>query len=177
MAVKKSLVIHHPLRPVYDERARVLILGSMPGSASLQAGEYYAHPRNQFWDIMGTLVGAKRELLYSKRLAVLCRNRIALWDVISSCERSGSLDAAIVARSVHVHSLRDLRSACPKLTAIYFNGRAAETYFFRHVHAAQPAEYTGIKLTALPSTSPANASLSLNEKIEQWRQIKTDIVS
>ena len=119
--------------PVYDEQARVLILGSMPGTASLQQAQYYAHPRNAFWFIMGELAGARPELDYEQRLDCLRRAGIALWDVLAACQRPGSLDANILSHSQQPNDIAALLQACPLILRVMFNGAAAENLFRRHV--------------------------------------------
>lgn len=159
--------------PVVAPGARVLILGSMPGAASLRAGEYYAHPRNAFWPIMGTLVGAGPELAYSVRLRTLTAARVALWDVLRSCARSGSLDSAI--RDEQANDFAAFLDAHPTTASIFFNGAKAEQAFLRHVlpglGEAAPS------LCRLPSTSPANAGTRFAQKLERWRVIEASLRS
>lgn len=149
--------------------ALVLILGSMPGKASLEAEEYYAHPRNAFWPVMETLFGISRHLPYEERLAALVRRRVALWDVLASCVRPGSLDSDIVEDTVVPNDLPSFLRSHPMITAVFFNGAKAEQAWRRHIDPALPQ--AGLRLVRLPSTSPANARLSLEEKIEAWRTV------
>lgn len=154
------------LPPVASADARILILGSMPGQASLAAARYYEHERNAFWRIMGDLFGAGRSLPYEARLACLQAAGIALWDVIGSCERYGSLDADIVAGSVQANDFAGFFAAHPRIERIYFNGTAAETTFRRHV---LPDFGDGLPPQhRLPSTSPAHAARSYAEKLAAW---------
>ena len=153
--------------PVADARARCLILGSMPGAASLAAGAYYAHPRNAFWRIMGELVGAGPQLPYAERLLRLQEAGIALWDVLAACERPGSLDADIVPASVRSNDFRGFLAAHPQIERVCFNGTAAENLFRRHVLPA--LENAGLRLLRLPSTSPAHAARGYEEKLAAWR--------
>ncbi len=149
--------------------ARVLILGSMPGVASLTAGRYYAHPRNAFWPIMGELCGAGPALPYDARLARLADAGIALWDVIARCTRAGSLDSAIAADSIEANDFAALYAACPALTHVFFNGTAAATAYRRHVAAdLAPA---ALRFVRLPSTSPAHAARSLADKLTAWQAV------
>jgi len=145
--------------------ARILILGSMPGQASLDLGRYYAHPRNAFWPIMGGLFGAGPELPYEERLHRLKENGIALWDVIAVCERQGSLDAAIAPGSVRVNDFAAFFKAHPAIARLYFNGAAAETAFRRHVLPRLAGLPPGRRL---PSTSPAHAARGYAEKLAAW---------
>ena len=117
--------------PIASPDARILILGSMPGQASLAAGQYYAHPRNAFWPIMGALFGAGPELPYAQRLERLASAGIALRDVIGRCERAGSLDSAIAPASIEANDFAGLFAACPGIDHVFFNGTAAATLFRR----------------------------------------------
>ena len=147
--------------------ARLLILGSMPGVASLQASQYYAHPRNQFWRLLGELLGFDPECDYAIRTQALIRAHIALWDVLKSCRRSGSLDADIIARSVVVNDFARFFQAHPSITDVYFNGATAEQLF--RCHVVKPAFSGSLNLHRLPSTSPANAGMRYEQKREHWR--------
>lgn len=157
--------------PVFRKDARVLILGSMPGVASLAAGQYYAHPRNAFWPIMGALFAAGPELPYPVRLARLLDARIALWDVIGRCQRAGSLDSAIANDSIEANDLPGLFAACAGLTHVFFNGSAAEAAYRKHIGPARKRQ--DLTLTRLPSTSPAHAALSLADKLAAWQTVRT----
>ncbi len=146
--------------------ARVLILGSMPGQASLNAQEYYAHKQNAFWRIMGVLVGATPELPYVQRLEKLTVAGIALWDVIAACEREGSLDANIVGKSIRPNDFARFLAEHPGIRRICFNGGTAAESFRRHV---QPGlDVARYELIRLPSTSPAHATFSFAQKLAAW---------
>ena len=153
--------------PIANRNARMLILGSMPGEASLAADEYYAHPQNAFWPIMSALLGTDPGLSYRDRTAVLKAAGIALWDVLASCERKGSLDADIRSDSIVANDFGCFFSRHRKITDVLFNGAMAETCFQRHVLPL--IDSTKLHLVRMPSTSPANASLSRSRKLEQWR--------
>lgn len=155
--------------PVVASGARCLILGSMPGQASLQADHYYAHPRNAFWPIMGDLLGAGPALPYEIRLQKLTAAGIALWDVIAACERPGSLDADIVGPSVRPNDFATFLAAYPAIENIYFNGAAAETAFRRHVLPG--LAHCPLRLHRLPSTSPAHAARNYADKLAAWSVI------
>jgi double-stranded uracil-DNA glycosylase len=157
--------------PVLGAAPRLLILGSLPGRASLAAREYYAHPRNQFWDLMGDLVGAGRDLPYARRLAILREHRIALWDVIAEARRPGSLDTAIDPASVRHNDIAALIGREPGIRAVAFNGGAARTLFQRHVAPRLTAADPALVRLALPSTSPAHARLRPDGKRAAWRAI------
>jgi hypoxanthine-DNA glycosylase len=152
--------------PIADRRARVLILGSMPGRESLKRGQYYAYAHNAFWRILGDLLGFDPATPYPARLRALKAARIALWDVLESCVRKGSSDLTIE-REVANDFARFLQSH-PGVTHVFFNGAKAEASFRRHVLPRLP---TGLRCARLPSTSPALASLRYRRKLRAWRVI------
>ena len=155
--------------PIEPKSARILILGSMPGVASLKAQQYYAHPRNAFWPIMGELFGAHPELPYHERVRLLKAQGVAVWDVLASCVRPGSLDADIDENSVLVNDFETMFARHPQLKAVFFNGAKAEQSFLRHV--VTRVDYSHLQLTRLPSTSPAHAAMSLSEKVQTWKVV------
>ena len=161
--------IDRGLPPLVGERPRILILGSMPGRASLRAGAYYAHPRNAFWSIAEALFGVDARQPYAQRCAALTRAGVALWDVIGSCRRPGSLDARIDPRSIRINPVDELIRAQPGIELIGFNGSLAGRLFRRHLQARMPEP--GPRLCALPSSSPAHAALRPAEKIAAWRAL------
>lgn len=156
--------------PVADPDARVLILGSMPGIASLQAGQYYAHPRNAFWPIMAELLGMPDGLPYGERLEHLRAAGIALWDVLQSCIRPGSLDTAIEEASIVPNDFGNFFARHTRVEQIFFNGSKAEQAFRRHV---LPGLECSARLVCqrLPSTSPAHAARGFEEKLRAWRSV------
>ncbi|MFT4045132.1 MAG: DNA-deoxyinosine glycosylase [Solimonas sp.] len=155
--------------PAAGRDARVLILGSMPGVASLQAQRYYAHPRNLFWPFMGELFGAGPTLPYAGRLKRLQRCGVAVWDVLAACERPGSLDGRIARGSEVANDIAGFRRAHAGLERICLNGGKAAEAFARHVVKPQPAAVAGLAVVALPSTSPANAGQARAAKLAAWR--------
>lgn len=159
----------HGFPPLAQATARILILGSMPGVDSLRAGQYYAHPRNAFWRIMGDLVGAAPQVPYAKRTLQLRRAGIALWDVLAACVRDGSLDAAIDEQSIIANDLPSFLAEHRHITHVFFNGAMAERCFRRHVQPALAAK--ALQLQRLPSTSPAHAAMSYTRKLQAWRKI------
>ena len=159
----------HGFPPVANTAARILILGSMPGQASLEANQYYAHPRNAFWHIVSELVGVAPDAPYAARTRALKSAGIALWDVLQSCQRQGSLDAMIQAETQAINDFQKFFRSHRRITRIYFNGATAETIFKRHVLPA--LDKFSASLTRLPSTSPAHAGMSFDEKLEAWRVI------
>jgi TDG/mug DNA glycosylase family protein len=156
--------------PVALRNARILILGSMPGMASLEAAQYYAFPRNVFWKIMGDLFSAGPELDYPERLARLMRNHIALWDVIAACQRPGSLDSAISETGLATNDFPAFLAQHPGIGHIYFNGQKAADLFRKKVVPTLAGQY---QYRTLPSTSPANAGKSYAGKLEAWSVIRS----
>lgn len=153
--------------------ARVLILGSMPGTASLTAGQYYAHPRNRFWPVMQAVCGVDARLAYRQRLQALQGRGVGLWDVLARCQRQGSLDSAIRRQSEVAVDLPGLLPHCPQLALIVCNGTAAARLYSRHLQAAVLALRPGLEMLALPSTSPANASCSLAALAVHWQPLRS----
>jgi hypoxanthine-DNA glycosylase len=148
------------LPPVLDTHTRVLVLGSFPGVASLRAQQYYGHPQNQFWKILGALWSLDlMAASYPERIAAALAHGVGIWDVYASCEREGSLDTAI--RAAELNDFEGLRQRCPALQAIAHNGGES----FRH---AKHTLALGLPVDKLPSTSPANASWSFERKLEAW---------
>jgi double-stranded uracil-DNA glycosylase len=160
--------------PVARADARVLILGSMPGAASLAAQQYYAHPHNQFWTIMGALCGAGLDLPYRRRLERLQGCGVALWDVFESCSRPGSLDAAIDHATAVPNDILGVLRRCPAIRRICCNGTTAYVAFRRHFGAELLPR--AIELQRLPSTSPANASWRPARKLDAWRAALADLL-
>ena len=155
--------------PVVDTETRLLILGSLPGDASLKAAQYYAHPRNAFWPLIGGVLG--EDLAgqpYEKRIERLKAHGVGLWDVIASAERSGSLDAAI--RSPEAADLRGLIGGLPRLRAVAFNGKLAAKLGRRII-----GDVAGVRLVDLPSSSPAHA-IPLAGKAKIWNSL-TDLIA
>jgi hypoxanthine-DNA glycosylase len=158
--------------PITGEHARILILGSFPGEMSLARQQYYAHPRNSFWPIMANLLSFDAKADYHVKVTELIRNRIGLWDVLEHCHRSGSLDTAIEPESVLVNDFGQLFNTCSEIRAIYFNGSRAEKEFRKRVLPISHLSGGDLELIRLPSTSPAYASLSLEQKLSAWSEIK-----
>ena len=154
-------------KPIADGKAEILILGSMPGRASLAARQYYAHPRNAFWPIASALLGFERSSPYAKRVRALKAARIALWDVLQSCTREGSLDARI--EDGIANDLNRFFRTHRKIRRVFFNGAKAEAAFRRCV--LPTLRGNSLSYRRLPSTSPANASLSRARKLRAWRAI------
>lgn len=162
----------HSFPPIANTQARVLILGSMPGKLSLQAQQYYAHPRNAFWPILGELFGARADLPYPSRIQMLKANGIALWDVLKSCTREGSLDSDIDDASIIANDFASFHRAYPDIAYVFFNGAKAEACYRKHVLPGLDSPLTPLQYQRLPSTSPAHASLSHAQKLEAWEIVK-----
>lgn len=156
----------HSFAPIARRDARMLILGSVPGVRSLEVQQYYAHPRNAFWEIMNSLCGASRGLPYEQRLERLRDSGIAVWDVLYSAEREGSLDSAI--QHAIPNDLAGLLEDCPKIELIALNGLYAAATFKRYAKTTLEPR-ADLRVVTLPSTSPANARVSVQRKVELWR--------
>lgn len=170
-AAADAVPIRQAFPPILGSAPRLLILGSMPGEASLAMGRYYGHARNAFWPIMDALLGLPAEADYGLRVAALREHGIALWDVIAACARAGSLDTAIRPETVQVNDFAALLGAAPTIRCIAFNGGTAEREFCRRVLPTLPPEHAGIERLRLPSTSPAHAGMRFADKLAAWRVI------
>lgn len=157
----------HSFAPVVDESSRVLVLGSMPGKVSLRANQYYAHPRNSFWKLLGTLLRFEPDAPYDERLDHLLRARIALWDVLKTCTRESSLDSDILDASSVSNDFGRFFPEHPSVSNVFFNGAKAESCFTRLV-ARNLSPDLGLNLHRLPSTSPANAATPYERKLREW---------
>jgi TDG/mug DNA glycosylase family protein len=152
--------------PVVRANCRLLVLGSLPGAASLAAGRYYAHPRNRFWQLMGAVLETDLEAQpYDARLESLLAAHIGLWDVVGTAHRPGSLDSAI--RAVQANDLANLVANLPQLHAVAFNGAKS------HALGAPLLAGSCVSLIRLPSSSPANAGIPFDVKRERWRALRT----
>lgn len=151
------------LAPVLAPHTRLIVLGSFPSVASLAAQQYYAHPRNHFWPLLGALWGIDlRALPYTERLAVVCERGLGIWDVYARCRREGSLDSAIEA--AELNDLAGLRERAPALQALAHNGGES-------ARTMRITRSLGLPVHRLPSTSPANASWSFERKLAAWREV------
>ncbi len=151
------------LPPVVGPRSRLIVLGSFPGAASLAAQQYYAHPRNQFWTLLGTLWQLDlRGMPYEQRLQQLRERGLAVWDVYAACRREGSLDSAI--EDAELNDLAGLKRLAPQLQAVAHNGGES-------ARCMRITRTLGLPVHRLPSTSPANASWSFERKLAAWRAV------
>ncbi|WP_442947226.1 DNA-deoxyinosine glycosylase [Noviherbaspirillum sp.] len=151
------------LAPVLDRDIRILLLGSFPGEASLGAQQYYAHPRNHFWKLLSAVLDEDLVALpYEQRLQRLLARRIGLWDAIAACQREGSLDASI--RQAQANDFAALKNDCPRLVRVCFNGKTSGKLEPQFAAA-------GFETLVLPSSSPANAQWSFEQKLAVWKRI------
>jgi hypoxanthine-DNA glycosylase len=158
----------HSFPPVVSDASRVLILGTMPGIVSLKAGEYYAHPRNAFWPIMGELFGAGPALPYVERVERVRSAGIALWDSLQACVRPGSMDKSITDEVAN--DFRSFFARYPNISQVFFNGSKSEAVFRRHALPTLTGD--GRIYTRLPSTSPAHAARTLESKVQAWSVVR-----
>lgn len=170
MAVNDADELAYSFKPIINDSARIIILGSMPGIKSLTEQQYYAHPQNAFWRIMSSLFDFDTHASYEQRLALLQSGGVALWDVLHSCKREGSLDSMIQPQTQVANDFNALFRAYPNIRSVFFNGAKAESYFKRHIMSTL-AEHQ-LHFARLPSTSPAHAALSFEKKLEAWRVIR-----
>lgn len=156
-------MIVHPIPPLFDEKSRILILGSFPSVKSREAAFFYGHPQNRYWSVVSRVLGLEKpETVEEKRRMMLAKG-IAMWDVIASCEIEGSSDSSI--RNVTANDLSVILDSC-KIEKIFVNGKTAEKYYKKYTYPK-----TGIKAVCLPSTSPANAAWSIERLTEAWKII------
>ena len=151
--------------PIINENCTVLILGSMPGAESLRKEEYYGYPQNSFWRIMFALLGHGETDDYGEKKKMLLENKIALWDVIESCERQGSLDSAI--KKIRPNDFEGLYKKYPNIKHVFFNGAKAHDAYQRYIGLDKDKSFV-----RLPSTSPAHA-VGFEKKLSAWRKIFT----
>lgn len=157
-------MIHHPIPPIYDENSKILILGSFPSVKSRDQQFFYGHPQNRFWKVLAAVFDCPVPQTVDEKKELLLRNKIALWDVINSCEITGSADSSIkdaVPNDLGViFSVADIKQ-------IYVNGKTAEKYYNKYMK-----ERYGREAVCMPSTSPANASWTLDRLVGAWRVMK-----
>ena len=155
--------------PIANANARVLILGSMPGVRSLQAGQYYAHPQNAFWPIVGACCGFDAALPYAERTRLVVERGIALWDVLQSCARQGSLDADIDATTARANDFAAFLATHHRIEAVLCNGGTSFAKFERLVLPCIAARGAALRVVRLPSTSPAH-TMPRAQKLAAWRE-------
>ena len=154
----------HNIPPLYDKSSRVLILGSFPSVKSREAAFFYAHPQNRFWPTLAAVLDEATPKTVEDKRSLVLRHGIALWDVIASCEITGSADSSI--KNVVANDLSPILTAAD-IRQIFVNGKTAEKYYRKYTEAA-----TGRAAVCLPSTSPANAAWSMERLIAAWRSVR-----
>ena len=164
MSTAEKQHIVHPFPPLYDENSRILILGSFPSVKSREQRFFYGHPQNRFWRVVSAVFGESTPVTIEEKKAFLLKNRIALWDVIASCEIIGSSDASIT--NVQANDIRPILEKAP-IEAVFVNGKTAEKMYLKYTE-----KVSGRKAVCLPSTSPANAAWSFQKLIEAWKVIR-----
>jgi len=157
---------------VASANARVLILGSMPGIRSLEQQRYYAHAQNSFWYIIENLFGIDSSLEYEQRLELVKKKNIAIWDVLKACRRGGSLDSAIESESIVANDFEIFLGQYQNIKCIFFNGSKAEQEFNKRVLPLISESHKELNYQRLPSTSPAHAAITRQEKLRQWMMVK-----
>jgi len=161
--------------PIASPEATVLILGSMPSQASLREHHYYAHPRNAFWLIIESLFSIPRDLSYAEKYQALSAKKIALWDVYASCFRTGSLDTNIDRTSAEFNDFPHFFSVYTSIHSVFFNGKTAEKAYYQ-CQLQQALPTLNLRYYSMPSTSPANAMMNVEQKVAQWRTLKEVLV-
>lgn len=159
--------VEHPFPPLFDEESKVLVLGSFPSVKSREAQFFYHHPQNRFWKVISSVFDEPVPNTIEEKRALLLRNKIALWDVIQSCEIVGSADSSI--KNVIANDLsRILKQA--QISRIITNGNTSYQLYMKYIYPV-----AGVEAYKLPSTSPANASFSLDRLVQEWSVIRTFI--
>ncbi len=151
---------------------RILILGSFPGKRSLEKRQYYAHPRNVFWRIMGEVFDFDYEIDYRKRIAMVNGYGVGIWDVLQSCQRYGSLDSKIETATIVTNDFTGFFDCHPQLRLLVFNGSRAEAEFRKRIVPTLGDIRKHLDMIRMPSTSPAMATMNYQEKYKAWRNIK-----
>ena len=159
-------------QPISSPDSIILILGSMPGVKSLDAQQYYAHPRNLFWPFMGQLFNFDDNVSYQEKSNQLKKNKVAIWDVLQNCLRDGSLDSDIKTESIVTNDFLKFYQQHKQIKQVFFNGQKAMTVYNKLVLPNVSLHYPYIEHIGLPSTSPANASIKREEKFKRWQKVK-----
>lgn len=157
----------HTFEPIFDKCSKILILGTFPSVKSRENSFYYGHPQNRFWSVLAEILETEIPNTIPEKKKMLLQNNIAVWDVVGSCEIANSADISI--KNVVPNDLGVILQNAP-IKRIYANGKTAEKLYNRYLK-----EQTGKEITALPSTSPANASFSKERLVTEWKIIKEDL--
>lgn len=170
--VPESESVVRSFQALVADGCRVLILGSMPGKRSLEQNQYYAHPRNLFWPLMGELYHVGHELPYAERIRALQQRHVGIWDVLAECDRPGSLDGSINAETEIPNDIAALLSRHPGINVIALNGGKAQQGFRRYIEPVLDATTRArLRVLSMPSTSAANAGIPLAIKRAQWQRL------
>lgn len=156
-------MVEHPIKPVYDENSKILILGSFPSVKSRETNFFYGHPQNRFWKVLAAVFETEVPNTVAEKRQFLLDHKVAVWDVIQSCDIAGSSDSSI--KNVVTNDLSEILS-CAKIKQIFVNGKTAEQYYKKYIE-----KKIGRKAICLPSTSPANAAWNVERLVEAWKQI------
>lgn len=156
-------MIEHPIPPVFDENSQILILGSFPSVKSRECGFFYGHPQNRFWKVTSFVFGEEVPQNVEEKRSMLLRNHVALWDVIASCDITGSSDSSI--KNVIPNDVKSIINSS-KVQKIYVNGKKAKSLYDKYLE-----KELGITAVCLPSTSPANASWNLERLQNEWKRL------
>lgn len=159
-------MIVHPIEPVYDADSEILILGSFPSVKSREYGFFYGHPQNRFWKVLAQIFDEEIPVSIDEKKSLLLRNHVAVWDVIASCDITGSADSTI--KNVVANDISGILGES-RITKIFVNGKKAEQLYNKYIYPQ-----IGIEAEVLPSTSPANAAWKIDDLIEAWRKIGND---
>ncbi len=159
-------MIVHPIEPVYDADSEILILGSFPSVKSREYGFFYGHPQNRFWKVLAQIFGEEIPVSIEEKKSLLLRNHVAVWDVIASCDITGSADSTI--KNVVANDISGILGVS-RITKIFVNGKKAEQLYNKYIYPQ-----IEIEAEVLPSTSPANAAWKMDDLIEEWRKIDND---
>ena len=157
-------MLQHPFPPLYDKNSKILILGSFPSVKSREQNFFYGHPQNRFWKVVATVLEKEIPITIEEKREFLLFSNIALWDVIASCEITGSSDSSI--KNVVANDLTEILETA-NIKKIFVNGKTAEKYYNRYIK-----DKIGRDAVCLPSTSPANAMWNVESLVEEWKKIK-----
>ena len=163
--------------PIAGSGATILVLGSLPSQMSLQKQQYYGNPRNNFWRLMGVLFAAGPELSYAERVARLAACGVAVWDVLQSSVRPGSMDSAIDQTTAVANDFASFFAGQPGIQLVCFNGQKAAQLFARLVATDLDSSCVRLRYQTLPSTSPAHAAMSFEKKLEHWSILKNEALA
>lgn len=161
-------MLSHPFPPLYDENSKILILGSFPSVKSREQMFFYGHPQNRFWKVISTVMNCETPRTIDEKITFLHTNHIALWDVIASCDITGSSDSSI--KNVVANDLTEILTSA-HINRIFVNGKTAEKYYNKYIR-----DKIGRNAVCLPSTSPANATWNLEKLIENWNVLREYVV-